>query len=114
MLGDGDPLAVPVWYRWDGSAIAIWTTSPRIWVRRVAQAGRAGFGVADETPPYAAALVRGPATVVRDPAVVAAEARAISALYMPEAEIEDYVASWADLDAVVRIAPERVLVWHSV
>ncbi|MBO0730900.1 MAG: pyridoxamine 5'-phosphate oxidase family protein, partial [Acidimicrobiaceae bacterium] len=40
---DGAPHVVPVWYRWDGTAIHVWTGEDRRWVRNLRREPRAAF-----------------------------------------------------------------------
>ena len=56
---DGVPHLVPVWYRWDGARIHVWTHESRIWVRNLARDPRAGFSVQEPAEPYAAVPMKG-------------------------------------------------------
>ena len=60
---DGSPHAVPVWYRYDGEAVSIWSDEGRGWVRNVLRDPRVAFSVQEIEPPYAAVVMHGRAEV---------------------------------------------------
>jgi Pyridoxamine 5'-phosphate oxidase len=112
-LPDGGPLVLPVWYRFDGSTVNIWTTTARRWPQAVLRTGRAAFAAGDAGEPFAAVVLRGRAEVTEgdDPAIYE-EVRAITRRYIPPDEVDAYVAQWwPDLKAVVRIHPDAVRGW---
>jgi PPOX class probable F420-dependent enzyme len=108
---DGRPQVVPVWFRWDGTDIVIWTTDERAWVQQVHRTGHAAFSAGEDRPPYAAVLARGPATVVTDGAGTDEEIRQITRRYLPEEHVEGYAAEWAALRTIVRIRPDVLRGW---
>jgi PPOX class probable F420-dependent enzyme len=61
--GDGSPHVVPVWFRWNGEAVQIWSGEERLWVRNVRRDPRVAFSVQEEKPPFAAVIMRGRAEV---------------------------------------------------
>src|SRR3712207_8687354 len=63
LLADGSPHGVPVWYRYDGAAVHIWTHEERLWVRNVRRDARVAFSVQEIEPPFAAVVMRGTAEV---------------------------------------------------
>jgi PPOX class probable F420-dependent enzyme len=109
---DGTPQVVPVWFRWDGSAITIWTTESRGWVRQVARSGFAAFSAGQDRPPFAAVLLRGPAGVATGgDAETSREIRRITERYIDPSEVESYVGAWPALRTIVRLAPTEVSGW---
>jgi PPOX class probable F420-dependent enzyme len=109
---DGSPNAVPVWYRYDGAAVSIWTEERRGWVRNVLRDPRVSFVVAELEPPYAGVIVRGEAAVRTAPDdVTAREVRAITRRYIPADEVEEYVARWPGLDTIVTVRPSTLTGW---
>ncbi len=108
---DGSPSVVPVWYRWDGEAVRIWTDERRGWVRNLAREPRAAFSVQEQEPPFAAVLLRGMIATAQSEEA-AAEIRRITGRYIPEGEVEEYVAGWPDLWTIVTIRPASITSWE--
>ncbi|MEE9198738.1 MAG: TIGR03618 family F420-dependent PPOX class oxidoreductase [Dehalococcoidia bacterium] len=111
---DGSPQVTPVWYRYDGEAIIIWTARNRIWVKNAQRDNRVAFSVHEETPPFAAVVIRGRAEVANGPDETGlAEAKIISRRYIEEGEVEGYVERWwPGTHDFVRITPEAVTSWR--
>lgn len=109
---DGWPNLTPVWFRWDGTAVKIWTTDTRQWVRNAVRDPRVAFSVQTSESPYPAVVIRGLASVVsgNDPAVID-EIRAITERYVEPFQVEPYITDWPALRTVVTIAPEHVISW---
>jgi PPOX class probable F420-dependent enzyme len=109
---DGSPHAVPVWFRYDGESVRIWTDERRAWVRNLRRDPRVAFVVAEMDPPYAGVIVRGEGMVrTRADEATAAEIRAITSRYIPEDEVEEYVTRWPDLHTIVTIRPSSIAGW---
>jgi PPOX class probable F420-dependent enzyme len=109
---DGSPHAVPVWYRWDGEVVNIWTLDGRRWVANIRRDQRVGFSVQETEPPFAAVVMRGTAQVMTDAGPeVDQEIRAIAHRYLAEAELDDYLAAWAEARTLVRIHPSAIRSW---
>jgi PPOX class probable F420-dependent enzyme len=109
---DGSPHAVPVWFRYDGETVRIWTDERRGWVRNLRRDPRVAFAVAEMDPPYAGVILRGEGTVrTSADEATAAEIRAITRRYIPEGEVEEYVARWPHLNTIVTIRPSAVTGW---
>ncbi len=109
---DGSPNVTPVWFRWDGEAVTIWTTDTRAWVRNVLRDPRVAFSVQTFEAPYPAVVIRGLASVTsgNGPAILD-EIRAISRRYVSSEEVEPYVSDWPALRTIVRITPNRLISW---
>ena len=110
---DGYPQVSPVWYRYDGKSIIIWTEKNRVWVRNVMRDNRVAFSVQDQGPPFGAVVVRGRAEVTDQPDKTGLdEAKNISRRYIGEEEVDGYVeAYWPQLHTFVKITPEAVKSW---
>lgn len=110
---DGSPQATPVWYRYDGRTVTIWTEKGRVWVKNIEGDNRVAFSVQDEKPPYAAVLLRGRAKIAHMPNEEGfAEAKVISTRYIREDELEAYVKEfWPKTHTFVTITPEATTSW---
>jgi PPOX class probable F420-dependent enzyme len=109
---DGSPNVMPVWFRWDGTSVKIWTTDTRAWVRHLKRDPRVAFSVQTLNAPYPAVVLRGFATMTSgsEPTVID-EIRAITRRYVPADEVEPYVADWPALRTIVTISPEKIISW---
>ena len=107
---DGYPHLVPVWYRWDGSAVHIWTEESRLWVRNLVRDPLVGFSVQEPGEPYAAVTIKGQASVdTGDSQEIDAEIERITRRYVPAPEVRDYIRGYAGLRTVVHIKPAGIL-----
>ncbi len=108
----GRPHLVPVWFRFDGSVVTIWTKEARVWVQNLVRDPRVAFSVHDDGSPYAAVTIKGRASVQTGAETeIVREIRRISRRYLAAAEVEAYVEEWPDLRSIVTIQPERVVAW---
>jgi PPOX class probable F420-dependent enzyme len=109
---DGSPHVVPVWYRYDGDAVYIWSEEGRGWVRNIQRDPRVAFSVQELKPPYAAVLMRGRAEIrTGDDEVLTSEIRRITTRYIERSSVESYIAGWAHLQTIVTIHPEKITSW---
>jgi PPOX class probable F420-dependent enzyme len=109
---DGGPHLVPVWYRYDGERVYIWTLETRRWVKNLARDGRVALSVQEDKPPYAAVSLRGRATITTsDGEEVAQEIRQVTRRYVEEPHVEEYIRQWAHLRTIVSITPEKISGW---
>jgi PPOX class probable F420-dependent enzyme len=109
---DGSPHVVPVWYRYDGEAVSIWSDEGRGWVRNVLRDPRVSFSVQEIEPPYGAVVMHGRAEVeTSDDHAIDDEIRRITRRYIEEPEVESYVAGWSNLRTIVTIHPEAISSW---
>jgi PPOX class probable F420-dependent enzyme len=112
LRGDGSPNVVPVWYRYDGAAVYIWSDDGRGWVRNLRRDPRVAFSVQELEPPYAAVLMRGRAEIrTSNDQDVTDEIRRITSRYIEGPEVESYIAGWVRLRTIVTIHPEKVISW---
>ena len=112
LRADGSPHVVPVWYRYDGAAVHIWSDEGRGWVRNLRRDPRVAFSVQEPEPPFAAVLMRGQAEVrTGDDEALLTEIRMITSRYIERSDVESYIAGWAHLQTIVTIRPERITSW---
>ena len=109
------PLTVPVWYRYEpGGAVRFVTGAASHKARLIRAAGRIGFCVQSETPPYQYVSLEGPVTLGEpDPE---RDVRAVAIRYLGQQMGEMYLAMMeSEPDAagsvLVILQPER---WFSV
>ena len=106
------PTTIPVWYRYDGNVVNIWTTTARAWPKHVRQRPKVSFAVMETEPPFAAVLIKGQAELIINGAGHWDEVRAITARYIEANEIAAYIEPWASLDTMCVIHPEKVVSWN--
>jgi len=112
LRADGSPNLTPVWFRWDGTSVTIWTTDTRAWVRNVYRDPRVAFSVQTFDPPYPAVVMRGLATATGgDDYDILGEIRAITKRYVRPEGVEAYIAEWPALRTIVKITPDRIISW---
>jgi PPOX class probable F420-dependent enzyme len=109
------PLVVPVWYRYErGGAVRFVTGAQSRKARLLRAAGRVGFCVQSETPPYQYVSIEGPVTLGEPDQ--ARDVRETAIRYLGESMGEMYLAMMAaDPDpagsVLVTVTPEH---WYSV
>lgn len=103
------PHLVPVWYRWDGQAVLVWTLEARAWVRNVQRDPKAGVSVQEGD---VAVMMKGRASVhTSDGPEVDEEIRRITRRYVGDDGVEGYIADWPELRTIVRIEPRSLFIW---
>ena len=107
------PLTVPVWYRYTpGDAVRFVTGAASHKARLIRAAGRIGFCVQSEAPPYQYVSLEGPVTLAEpDPEL---DVRAVAIRYLGQQMGEMYLATMAaepEPAVLVVLKPER---WFSV
>jgi len=111
LRADGSPRVVPVWYRWDGAAVAVWSEPSYPWVRRLAHDPRVSFTVFEQRGALRAVYMAGVARVRAAPlAALRAEIDAIVSRYCEPADVEPTIMRFergADR-AVVTIEPTTI------
>lgn len=108
---DGSPHVVPIWYRWDGAKIIIWSGPTIGWVKRLHDDPRVAFTVYENAVPSRAAYIRGVARLHEAPmAELRDELRTITARYVPAERLEAQLAEYEhDGNAtIITIVPEHI------
>jgi hypothetical protein len=111
--GSRGPLAVPVWYRYTpGGTLRFVTGASSRKAKLLRAAGRAGFCVQSETPPYQYVSIEGPVTIGTPDHEQ--DVRQVALRYLGEQMGEMYLATTADDPEpaiLIELRPER---WFSV
>ena len=107
----GYPSSIPVWFRYDGRIITIWTTMARAWPKHILRHPKVSFAVMETAPPFAAVLVKGTASLESNGKGHWDEVRQITERYMPKYEVDDYIESWRELETMCSVQPERFISW---
>ena len=105
------PHGVPVRYRYDQGRFLVWTDPSRRWVRNLQRSPDVSVVVAEHAAPFAAVVARGKAEIETDGPELQDQVRQIVRRYLPEHEVEDYIAQWSRLRTIVRITPQRITAW---
>lgn len=107
------PLTVPVWYRYTpGGTLRFVTGATSRKAKLIEAAGRIGFCVQSESPPYQYVSLEGPVTIGTPDRE--ADIRQVALRYLGEQMGEMYLAASAadpEPTIVVELRPER---WYSV
>ncbi len=108
---DGSPQLTPVWFRFDGSSIWIWTEVSRKWVANIHRDGRVSFSVHENNSPWRSVVIRGRATLATlQPPETMNEIRRISERYLDLKDIDAYIADWPTTRSLVTVQPKRLSV----
>ena len=105
------PSTIPVWYRFDGEVINIWTTMSRAWPKHVRRHPKVSFAAMETEPPFAAVLLKGTASLVVNGPDHWAEVRRITERYIPTEKCDAYIESWAVLETICVVTPEKFVTW---
>jgi PPOX class probable F420-dependent enzyme len=108
---DGTPRGTPVWFLAEGDRVFIWTDAGRGWVRNIARAPQVAVTVAEHEIPFAAVLLRGMTQVQRDRPDGAAIIRRLTAKYVPEPDVDAYIAQYAALTTIVEVTVASSVGW---
>ena len=58
---DGSPHVAPVWFRWDGDVVKVFTQTTAVKVRNIRQDARVSISIAKQDAPYGYVIVNGTA-----------------------------------------------------
>lgn len=98
------PLAIPIWYLYEGGRIELSMAGASLKARLLRDAGRATLTVQSEVRPYAYVSVEGPVEVLDEPADVLA----LATRYLGERAGQAYVEAGSGTGSVaVRLTPEH-------
>ncbi len=107
----GYPSTIPVWYRYDGEVVNIWTTTKRAWPKHLQRNPKVSFAVMETEPPFAAVLLKGQAELIVNGADHWAQVRRITERYIAPSDVDAYIEPWAMLDTMCVIKPEKFISW---
>ena len=107
----GGAHSVPVWYRFTAGSFRIWTDGSRQWVKNARRNPQVSIAVAEHEAPFAAVIAHGTADIEVDPPELENDIRAIVERYIPESEVDAYIAQWAALRTIVRIEALQIRAW---
>ena len=108
---NGSPRALPVWYRWDGEHVVVWTDRRFPWVERLVVDPRVAFAVFEHEPPFRAVYIDWVrARARRLLAALRDGIRSIVARYRDPDDVERTIDAYdhGDLKAIVTITPTSV------
>ncbi|MGH2524881.1 MAG: pyridoxamine 5'-phosphate oxidase family protein [Anaerolineales bacterium] len=114
-LGEGGyPHLVPVWYRYDGERIHIWTLESRTWVQNLVRDNRAAFSVHEHELTSLGVSIKGRAEITTNEGQwVTGEIWRITRRYITdEAEVGPYINKWLHLRTIVSVTPEKISAWR--
>ena len=110
---DGYPLVIPVWYRWDGEEILVWSLESRRWVQNVVLDAKVGVSIQEDGTGSMAVIMRGSARVeTSDAPSIDEEIMRITRRCVPEPKIADYFDGWEHLRTIVHIKPKSLYIWR--
>jgi hypothetical protein len=110
---DGYPLVIPVWYRWNGEEILVWSLESRRWVQNVVLDAKVGVSIQEDGSGSMAVIMRGSARVeTSDAPSIDEEIMRITRRYVPESKIADYFDGWEHLRTIVHIKPKSLYIWR--
>lgn len=112
---DGSPHSVPVWFRFDGERIRIWTGEKYGWGRNANARPAVALTVCDSTDRFSGSVtLRGKATVTTgDDDSISREIRQVVGKYLQPEEVDDYLARFTHLRTIVTIEPTFIRAWAS-
>lgn len=111
LRADGSPHVVPIWYRWDGASVIVWSGPTIGWVKGLKNDPRVAFTAYENDIPSRAVYIRGTARLHEAPMMeLRDELRAITARYVPAERLEAQVREYEhDGNAVIiTITPDHI------
>ena len=108
---DGSPHVAPVWFRYDGEVVKVFSQTTAVKVRNIRRDGRVALSVAAQEAPYGYVIVNGDATISSDG--IPDEVRAMAIHYKGESEGEAYIqeALHEITFCLITIAPTKIIGW---
>lgn len=108
---DGSPHIAPVWYRYDGEVVKVFTQTTAVKVRNIRRDPRVALSVAAQQAPYGYVIVNGAASISDDG--IPDEVRAMAIHYKGEVEGETYIRqALAEMTfCLITITPTKIIGW---
>lgn len=112
LMQNGGPHLTPVWYRWTGETVKIWSGEQLLFVRNLVRDPKVAFSVMSYEEPCPAVVIRGRAEVVTgDSEELRSEIIAIASRYLPSDEARSFATRWTERRTLVTIHPRRLVSW---
>ena len=108
---DGSPHVAPVWFRWDGEVVKVFTQTTAVKVRNIRHDARVSMSVAKQDAPYGYVIVNGTAAISSDG--IPDEVRAMAIHYKGEVEGEIYIRqALQEMEfCLLTITPTKIIGW---
>ena len=108
---DGSPHVAPVWFRWDGEVVKVFTQTTAVKVRNIRQDARVSMSVAKQDAPYGYVIVNGKAEISSEG--IPDEVRAMAIHYKGEEEGEIYIRqALQEMEfCLLTITPTKIIGW---
>ncbi len=109
----GRPRSAPVWFHWRGGAAWLFTARTSLKGRNLLARPHASLCIDSRTPPYAAAVLSGPAEPVEDAALLHELVSVMAPAYYGEERGRAFAARYRDSPGTVlfRLQPEHIASW---
>lgn len=108
---DGSPHVAPVWFRWDGEVVKVFTQTTAVKIRNIRHDPRVAISVATQEAPYGYVIVNGTAAISNDG--IPDEVRAMAIHYKGEVEGEIYIQqALQEMEfCLLTITPTKIVSW---
>ena len=108
---DGSPHVAPVWFRWDGEVVKVFTQTTAVKVRNIRSDARVSMAVSKQDAPYGYVIVNGTAKISNDG--IPDEVRAMAIHYKGEEEGEIYIRqALQEMEfCLLTITPTKMIGW---
>ena len=108
---DGSPHVAPVWFRWDGEVVKVFTQTTAVKVRNIRKDARVSMAVSKQDAPYGYVIVNGTAKISNDG--IPDEVRAMAIHYKGEEEGEIYIRqALQEMEfCLLTITPTKMIGW---
>lgn len=108
---DGSPHVAPVWFRWDGEVVKVFTQTTAVKVGNIRRDPRVAMSVATQQAPYGYVIVNGTAAISNEG--IPDEVRAMAIHYKGEVEGEIYIrqALREMTFRLITITPTKIIGW---
>ena len=108
---DGSPHVAPVWFRWDGDVVKVFTQTTAVKVRNIRNDARVSMAVSKQDAPYGYVIVNGTAEISNEG--IPDEVRAMAIHYKGEVEGEIYIQqALREMEfCLLTITPTKIIGW---
>ena len=108
---DGSPHVAPVWFRWDGDVVKVFTQTTAVKVRNIRNDARVSMAVSKQDAPYGYVIVNGTARISNEG--IPDEVRAMAIHYKGEEEGEIYIQqALQEMEfCLLTITPTKIIGW---